>query len=167
MKKLGLEKTNFSMTSYGTRMDSISWLRDFNFDGYKLNPTSSRYSVSSNYQLLGQTAILKRLLGKTYLMREKLFIQCQSWLQSCPFKCTFCASHAAHGRAMRYHSVDRVLSDVRRMIKDFNITGVVIQDDHFMAGKRRPYEIVGNWANSAKKCFFKTLLRYMHWIQNF
>ena len=67
-------------------------------------------------------------------------------------------SHAAHGRAMRYHSVERVIEDVRRMINEFKITGVVIQDDHFMAGKRRPYEIVGKLGELNQDMFFQNAL---------
>ena len=78
--------------------------------------------------------------------------------RGCPFKCTFCASHAAHGRAMRYHSVERVIEDVRRMINEFKVTGVVIQDDHFMAGKRRPYEIVDELGKLNQDMFFQNAL---------
>ena len=78
--------------------------------------------------------------------------------RGCPFKCTFCASHAAHGRAMRYHSVERVIADVCRMIREFEITGVVIQDDHFMAGKQRPYEIVEKLGELKQEMFFQNAL---------
>ena len=59
---------------------------------------------------------------------------------------------------MRYHSVERVIEDVCRMIKEFQITGVVIQDDHFMAGKRRPYEIVDKLGELKQDMFFQNAL---------
>ena len=142
-------------------LDEIPYLdyEILDIDGYKLNPTSSRYSVTSNYQTAETDSFLEKAVGKDVLGEKTNFHSMPIMTsRGCPFKCTFCASHAAHGRAMRYHSVDRVLSDVRRMVDEFNITGVVIQDDHFMAGKRRPYEIVEELGKLGQEMFFQNAL---------
>ena len=77
--------------------------------------------------------------------------------RGCPFKCTFCASHAAHGRKMRYHSLERVEEDIKKLKEKFGIRGVVVQDDHFMADhhKKRPYNIVKCLGKNKLEMFFQ------------
>jgi len=62
--------------------------------------------------------------------------------RGCPYLCTFCASHRTHGRKMRYHSLDRVWNDLKRLREDYYATTVVFQDDHFMSDKDRVYDIL-------------------------
>lgn len=128
-------------------------------DGYKLNPTSSRYAVkekfnseSTNYE---DDTIEEMLVASKRDISYSMPIMTS---RGCPFKCTFCASHAAHGRDMRYYSHDRVMQDVELMIKKYGIDGVVIQDDHFMAGKYRPYKIVKEIGDKNLGMFFQNAL---------
>lgn len=116
-------------------------------EGYKLNPTSNRYNVTnveetnkSNVKILNNYSIP--------IMTSR----------GCPFKCTFCASHAAHGRDMRYQSKERVKEDLEKLVQRYGVGGVVIQDDHFMAGKKRPYEIVEVIGKEKLKMFFQNAL---------
>ena len=159
-EKLASNNNNFQH-DFIWDLDEIPYL-DYDIldiDGYKLNPTSSRYSVTSKYQSNQSGQALEEAIGSD-VSYERLNFHSMPIMTSrgCPFKCTFCASHAAHGRAMRYHSVERVIEDVCRMIKEFQITGVVIQDDHFMAGKRRPYEIVDKLGELKQDMFFQNAL---------
>lgn len=62
--------------------------------------------------------------------------------RGCPFHCTFCASHQVHGRKMRYHSTERVFSDIRRLVKEYSARTLIFQDDHFMADKARVLSIL-------------------------
>lgn len=62
--------------------------------------------------------------------------------RGCPFHCTFCASHQVHGRKMRYHSLDRVFADIRRLVTDYSAKTLIFQDDHFMADKSRVLKIL-------------------------
>lgn len=126
--------------------------------GYKLNPTSSRYSVANRYET-DEPEDLESTVGKS-VGGESVDFHSMPIMTSrgCPFKCTFCASHAAHGRAMRYHSLARVREDTQKMNELYGITGVVIQDDHFMAGKRRPYEVVELIGNLELEMFFQNAL---------
>ena len=163
-EKLATDNNNFQH-DFIWDLDEIPYL-DYDIldiDGYKLNPTSSRYSVTSKYQSNQPGQALEEAIGSD-VGSEKLDFHSMPIMTSrgCPFKCTFCASHAAHGRAMRYHSVERVIEDVRRMIKEFKITGVVIQDDHFMAGKDGHTKSLTNLANSTKTCSSRTPLLFMH-----
>ena len=130
-------------------------------EGYKLNPTSSRYSVADKYEVdnENENLVMEETIGK---ISPKAGIEGHSMpimtSRGCPFKCTFCASHAAHGRDMRYNSIERVKQDLVLMKEKYDITGVVVQDDHFMAGKRRPYEIVDAIGKFKLEMFFQNAL---------
>ena len=125
-------------------LDEIPFLdyEMLNLKGYKLNPTSSRYAVSDNYMTnLDDDEELEKAIGKN-VDSEMPYSMPIMTSRGCPFKCTFCASHKAHGRDMRYNSVERVSEDIALMKEKYGILGIVIQDDHFMGGKRRPYDVV-------------------------
>lgn len=62
--------------------------------------------------------------------------------RGCPFKCTFCASHAVHGRSMRYQSVGRVHQDFTQLRKKYGADTLIFQDDHLMADKDRVRQIL-------------------------
>jgi len=130
-------------------------------EGYKLNPTSSRYSVTDKYEVCNEDEelfmeeTLGKMLSKADIEGHLMPIMTS---RGCPFKCTFCASHAAHGRDMRYNSVERVKQDLVLMKSKYEITGVVVQDDHFMAGRRRPYEVVDTIGKLSLEMFFQNAL---------
>lgn len=63
--------------------------------------------------------------------------------RGCPHHCCFCSSHTVHGRRMRYHSINRVREDFKRLRDQYKAKTIVIQDDHFMASKQRALEIIG------------------------
>lgn len=119
-------------------LDNIPFL-DYDIldlDGYLLNPTLSRYTVGA--ETTNAVAIMTS--------------------RGCPFKCTFCASHQTHGRKMRYYSEARVIQDIDRLIKRYGIKSFVIQDDHFMGGKERPYNIVSAIGKRQGNIFFQNAL---------
>ena len=62
--------------------------------------------------------------------------------RGCPFKCTFCASHAVHGRDMRYHSVERMREDFTLLKEKYGADTLIFQDDHFMGDKERVRQIL-------------------------
>lgn len=51
--------------------------------------------------------------------------------RGCPFLCVFCSNPSLHGRAVRTMSVERVVSDVRRMRDEFGMKVLLMEDDHF------------------------------------
>jgi len=139
-------------------------------EGYKINPNSSRYAVKEKYQLTNNEAIQnenndlqlinygEETIGSVKSIGELRYSMPIMTSRGCPFKCTFCASHAAHGRDMRYHSIQRVMDDIKRMVDKYGIDGVVIQDDHFMAGKHRPYNIVKKIGDLGLGMYFQNAL---------
>jgi len=62
--------------------------------------------------------------------------------RGCPYLCTFCASHKTHGRKMRYHSLQRVEEDLKKLVNYYDAGTIVFQDDHLMADKERVYSIL-------------------------
>ena len=62
--------------------------------------------------------------------------------RGCPYLCTFCASHRTHGRTMRYHSVERVRTDLTKLTSEYGATQVIFQDDHLMGDKDRVYSLL-------------------------
>lgn len=105
-------------------------------DGYQLNPTLSRYAVGA--ESARAIAIMTS--------------------RGCPFKCTFCASHQAHGRRMRYYSEERVADDIDLLIERYGVKSFIIQDDHFMGGRERPYNIVSAIKERQGSIFFQNAL---------
>ena len=143
-EKVNTENDKNLSHNFIENLDEIPFLdyEMLNLKGYKLNPTSSRYAVSDNYMTnLDDDEELEKAIGKN-VDSEMPYSMPIMTSRGCPFKCTFCASHKAHGRDMRYNTVERVAEDIALMKERYGILGIVIQDDHFMGGKRRPYDVV-------------------------
>jgi radical SAM superfamily enzyme YgiQ (UPF0313 family) len=62
--------------------------------------------------------------------------------RGCPFRCCFCSSHTVHGRKVRYHSINRVRDDFRRLRDQYGAKTLVFQDDHLLADRERALEII-------------------------
>jgi len=128
-------------------------------EGYKLNPTNSRYEVKKNQDIFNSDNKEEPKDEALFASKNDITYSMQIMTsRGCPFKCTFCASHAAHGREMRYYSAERVITDIKELIRKYCIDGVVIQDDHFMGGKRRPFEIVSMIGNLGLGMVFQNAL---------
>ena len=93
-----------------------------NLDDYAMSPTVKR---------IGGNAEEKQLPNFHYMSSR-----------GCPNKCCFCASHAVHGRTMRYYSIERVKEDLTKLKTKYKTQNIVMQDDHFMADKKRAYKIL-------------------------
>lgn len=62
--------------------------------------------------------------------------------RGCPFHCCFCASHSVHGRKMRYHSLNRVREDLKRLRDQYGAKIFFFQDDQFLIDRKRALEII-------------------------
>jgi anaerobic magnesium-protoporphyrin IX monomethyl ester cyclase len=62
--------------------------------------------------------------------------------RGCPFLCVFCSNPSLHGRDVRTMSIERVVSDVRRMKEEFGMTVLLLEDDHFFNDKDRAKQIL-------------------------
>ncbi len=66
--------------------------------------------------------------------------------RGCPFLCVFCSNPSLHGRDVRYMSVEKVISDVRRMKESYGMTVLMIEDDHFFNDPERAKNILNGLA---------------------
>jgi len=120
-----------------TQLDEIPFdYSSINLPDYELNPTINYYTTSE-------------VRGKSFNIMTS---------RGCPFKCIFCAAHRTHGRAMRYHSLDRVKEDIRRLKEEYDIRTVTIEDDHFLGDKQRAFEIVKYLSEQDMTAFFPNAL---------
>ena len=76
--------------------------------------------------------------------------------RGCTHHCCYCASHTVHGRKMRYHSVERVGDDLRRIKRQYGAKLICIQDDNFMADKYRALKIINIAKDLDMKIFFQS-----------
>lgn len=60
--------------------------------------------------------------------------------RGCPYKCTFCY-HAYQNSKVRMHSPQRVVSELKFLIKTYDIKSFAFGDDLFVNNKKRVYEI--------------------------
>lgn len=90
-------------------------------EGYRLNPTINAYPALKKF-------------GQAYHVMTS---------RGCVYSCSFCAQDTVHGKAMRYHSLDRLRQDLTRLKTERGVRTIVIEDDHFMGDIKRAYEILG------------------------
>lgn len=62
--------------------------------------------------------------------------------RGCPYRCNFCSSHTVHGRTIRHYSTDRILSDIRRLKKDYGIKNILVEDDLFLGNKTQALQVL-------------------------
>jgi radical SAM superfamily enzyme YgiQ (UPF0313 family) len=80
----------------------------------------------------------------------------------CLYRCTFCASHSVHGRKMRYHSLDRILADIRRLKQTYGVNLVLIEDDQFIHNKQNALRILEEISNLDIRIEFPNGLSIAH-----
>ncbi len=57
--------------------------------------------------------------------------------RGCPFNCCFCASHSIHGKKVRYNSMNRIKSDVKRSVEKYHVNTITVWDDNFFVDKQQ------------------------------
>lgn len=62
--------------------------------------------------------------------------------RGCPFRCCFCASHSIHGRTVRYNSMERIQSDIQRMVSEYDVNTITVWDDNFFVDKERAFALM-------------------------
>ena len=60
--------------------------------------------------------------------------------RGCPFKCTFCETKLTFGRSFRYHTTERIVEELARLIED-GYDSFQFYDDIFTANKKRVVEL--------------------------
>jgi radical SAM superfamily enzyme YgiQ (UPF0313 family) len=96
---------------------------------------------SFNYEGINLDFYNNRSIDKQYAGRPKREMAIHT-SRGCPFLCVFCSNPSLHGRDVRTMSIDRVVSDVRRMKDEFGMTVLLLEDDHFFNDKERAKQIL-------------------------
>lgn len=94
-----------------------------------------------NYNLINLDDYNSRSLNKDSNTNNKREMSIHT-SRGCPFNCVFCSNGKLHGKKVRYMSVERVVNEIRNMIKNYNLTTLMIEDDHFLFNKKRAKEIL-------------------------
>lgn len=106
-----------------TFIENLDDIPPFNYGGINLDFYNNR-------------SIDKRYAGKP---KREMAIHTS---RGCPFLCVFCSNPSLHGRDVRTMSIERVMSDVRRMKDEYGMTVLLLEDDHFFHDKERAKEIL-------------------------
>ena len=61
--------------------------------------------------------------------------------RGCPFDCEFCYNLKFNERRFRYHSAERVVSDIMDLVERFQIRSLFVEDDYFFGHPGRVEEI--------------------------
>ncbi|MBN1297919.1 cobalamin-dependent protein [bacterium] len=57
--------------------------------------------------------------------------------RGCPFNCSYCSGDLIFGKSFRFRSADKVIADIRQMIKQFQIDGLQFYDETFTVNRNR------------------------------
>lgn len=93
----------------------------------------------------------RHLLHMDYYTRPSRFISRNLSLKTthvfttrgCPYNCCYCAGPLMGRRKVRYHSAQRVVSEIEHLINNYFIEAVYFADDMFLSSKKRAEEIIG------------------------
>ena len=61
--------------------------------------------------------------------------------RGCPYNCTFCSIHNSMGKKYRARSAENVLAEIDYLVKEYNITDLVFEDDNLIFNKDRFHTI--------------------------
>ncbi len=106
-----------------------------------------------NYDGINLDFYNNRSLDKKYAGTNKRELAIHT-SRGCPFSCVFCSNPSLHGRDVRTMSVERVMSDVRRMKEEFGMTVLLLEDDHFFNDKNRAKQILRGLAEMGVRVEF-------------
>ena len=62
--------------------------------------------------------------------------------RGCPYRCNFCAGPLIFSGKVRFHSAQRVIAEIERLIADYGIEALYFAEDMFLSDKRRANEIL-------------------------
>ena len=81
--------------------------------------------------------------------------------RGCPYNCSFCSSRSISGKKYRYHSVERVVSEIKILVETYKQTSIFMMDDNIGVNKKHFVKLCDRIIeeNLHKKAFFHGSLR--------
>ena len=61
--------------------------------------------------------------------------------RGCPNACIFCATHIAYGFKVRFRSAEKIIEEIRMIVRDYKVNHITILDDTFTLKKSLVYTI--------------------------
>lgn len=123
-----------------------SWVNRKTINSGKVPVNSFVYNLDEipifDYNLINLNDYNARSLDKRYSIQEEKREMSIHTSRGCPFNCVFCANATVHGKKIRFMSVEKVINEVKRMKDNFGLTSLMIEDDHFLADKKRAKRIL-------------------------
>ena len=74
--------------------------------------------------------------------------------RGCPCGCSFCANRILMGRGLRLRSIDKVIGEIERLARDYQVKEVHILDDNFTVSKKRTLDFCQKFKSSKMKMHF-------------
>ncbi|GEM_PF-369153 len=63
--------------------------------------------------------------------------------RGCPYRCNFCAGPLVFNGKVRFHSPDRVISEIEELLGRYSIEALYFAEDMFLSSKKRAEELLG------------------------
>lgn len=81
--------------------------------------------------------------------------------RGCPYSCTFCSARSISGRKYRYHSVQRVISEIKILVRKYKNDSIFLMDDNIAVDKKHFKELCDAIIKEGlhKEAFFHGSLR--------
>lgn len=86
------------------------------------------------YDLITMRHYRRRLFGRDHISINSS--------RGCTYSCSFCWDPVMHKRQWRAMEPETVLEHLKRVIKDYGITGFLFTDDHFFIDLDRAYKVI-------------------------
>lgn len=93
-----------------------------------------------NYDLIKPASYFHTFLGASAARKRYENLQTVT-SRGCPYLCTFCATNTTWTAKMKFYSPQRVVEEIKYVIKNYGVRELWLGDDGFTASKRRAAEI--------------------------
>lgn len=61
--------------------------------------------------------------------------------RGCIYKCDFCTESLTYGKGIRFHSIEYIIENLKKMLKDYSFEAVYFHDNDFLIDENRFYKL--------------------------